>query len=164
MEKCSLIVILPNPEWKEGLYFEERKRVDAWREAALKSRKRKIKINSVNAAYEEFTIDDLSRMFTEIEKDNRVVRAIVLHPINYSVIRSWGKDIYDASTTEEVLTVGVCGHIWTANVIVTSKSRKGTICLVGDDKKDKPFVKRFELVPLRPKKSLSDACIPTTTV
>jgi hypothetical protein len=64
---------------------------------------------SLNTAYKYIEVHDL------------VASKVVMHPESYSAIRSFGKTFYDEATTREILTTGLYGHLWTADIHVSSQ-------------------------------------------
>ena len=42
----------------------------------------------------------------------------------------FGKDFYDEATTREILTSGLFGHLWTADIHVSSKMDPDTVLVV----------------------------------
>jgi len=63
----------------------------------------------------------LNTAFRMIEQHDLVATKIVLHANQYASIRTFGKDFYDEATTREILTSGLFGHLWTADIHVSSK-------------------------------------------
>jgi len=67
------------------------------------------------------TITALNQAFATIEQHDLTVAKIVCHAQRYADIRAWGKDVYDEATQREVLTTGLFGHLWTADIHVSSR-------------------------------------------
>lgn len=63
----------------------------------------------------------LGEAFASIEEHDLTVATVVVHARRYNDIRGWGKTVYDEATQKEVLTTGLFGHIWTANIHVSSR-------------------------------------------
>lgn len=63
----------------------------------------------------------LGQAFAAVEQHDLTVGKVVCHALRYNDIRNWGKTIYDEATQKEVLTTGLFGHIWTADIHVSSR-------------------------------------------
>ena len=63
----------------------------------------------------------LGQAFASVESHDLTVGKVVLHALRYNDIRNWGKTVYDEATQKEVLTTGLFGHIWTADIHVSSR-------------------------------------------
>ena len=63
----------------------------------------------------------LGQAFAAVESHDLTVGKVVLHALRYNDIRNWGKTVYDEATQKEVLTTGLFGHIWTADIHVSSR-------------------------------------------
>lgn len=72
----------------------------------------------------------LNSAFRLIEQHDLVAAKIVAHANRYADIRTFGKDFYDEATTREVLTTGLFGHLWTADIHVSSRMDTGTVLVV----------------------------------
>jgi len=67
------------------------------------------------------TITALNQAFATVEQHDMTVGKVVCQAFRYADIRNWGKTVYDEATTKEVLTTGLFGHIWTADIHVSSR-------------------------------------------
>lgn len=72
----------------------------------------------------------LNTAFRFIEQHDLVATKIVTHANQYAAIRVFGKDFYDEATTREILTSGLFGHLWTADIHVSSKMDPDTVLVV----------------------------------
>lgn len=72
----------------------------------------------------------LNTAFRFVEQHDLVVTKIVMHPNQYSSVRVFGKDFYDEATTREILTSGLFGHLWTADIHVSSKMDPDVVLVV----------------------------------
>lgn len=72
----------------------------------------------------------LNTGFRFIEQHDLVATKIVVHATQYASIRVFGKDFYDEATTREILTSGLFGHLWTADIHVSSKMDPDTVLIV----------------------------------
>lgn len=63
----------------------------------------------------------LNTAFRFIEQHDLVATKIVVHANQYAAIRVFGKEFYDEATTREILTSGLFGHLWTADIHVSSR-------------------------------------------
>ena len=62
-----------------------------------------------------------------IEEHELVGARIVCHPLRYKDIRAWGKDFFDEATARDVLMSGLFGHLWTADIHVSTMVPKNTV-------------------------------------
>jgi len=93
--------------------------------------------NAINAAIDgnhtvtstggALSITALNQAFATVEQHDLTVGKVVLHALRYADIRNWGKTVYDEATTKEVLTTGLFGHIWTADIHVSSRMPTTTV-------------------------------------
>jgi hypothetical protein len=72
----------------------------------------------------------LNTAFRFVEQHDLVATKIVMHAIQYAALRIFGKDFYDEATTREILTSGLFGHLWTADIHVSSKMDVNTVLVV----------------------------------
>jgi hypothetical protein len=77
--------------------------------------------HSVLAAGGALTITALNQAFASIEEHDLTVAKIIMHAQRYADVRNFGKDIFDEATTREVLVSGLFGHLWTADIHVSSR-------------------------------------------
>lgn len=71
--------------------------------------------------------DNINVALALIEERELVGAKIVCHPHRYKDIRAWGKDFFDEATTRDVLLSGLFGHLWTADIHVSTMVPKNTI-------------------------------------
>jgi len=72
----------------------------------------------------------LNSAFRFIERHDLVATKIVVHANRYADIRTFGKDFYDEATVREILTTGLYGHLWTADIHVSSRMPTNTVLVV----------------------------------
>jgi len=72
----------------------------------------------------------LNSAFRYIEQHDLVATKIVVHANRYADIRTFGKDFYDEATVREILTTGLYGHLWTADIHVSSRMPTNTVLVV----------------------------------
>jgi len=72
----------------------------------------------------------LNSAFRYIERHDLVATKIVVHANRYADIRTFGKDFYDEATVREILTTGLYGHLWTADIHVSSRMPTNTVLVV----------------------------------
>lgn len=72
----------------------------------------------------------LNTAFRFIEQHDLVATKIIMHANQYAALRIFGKDFYDEATTREILTSGLFGHLWTADIHVSSKMATDTVLVV----------------------------------
>ncbi len=62
-----------------------------------------------------------------IEEHELVAAKIVVHPYRYKDVRNWGKDFFDEATQRDVIMSGLYGHLWTADIHVSTMVPRNTI-------------------------------------
>jgi len=72
----------------------------------------------------------LNSAFRHVEKHDLVATKIVMNAWRYADVRTFGKEFYDEATTREILTTGLYGHLWTADIHVSSRMPQNTILVV----------------------------------
>jgi len=83
--------------------------------------------HTVNSTGGALTITALNQAFSTVEQHDLTVGKVVCHAFRYADIRNWGKTVYDEATTKQVLTTGLFGHIWTADIHVSSRMPTNTV-------------------------------------
>ena len=96
--------------------------------------------NAINAAVDAahtvvstggtLTLNALNQAFATIEQHDLTVGKIICHALRYADIRNFGKTVYDEATQKEVLTTGLFGHLFTADIHVSSKCPTDTVFLL----------------------------------
>ena len=76
------------------------------------------------------TTASLNTAFRLIEQHDLVTAKVVCHANQYSAFRTFGKDFYDEATQREIITTGLFGHIWTADIHVSSRMPTDTLICV----------------------------------
>ena len=100
---------------KEAIQKEEDSNVFAAIDAAVPP------ANWVTSTGGALSVSALNQAFATIEQHDLTVGKVVCHALRYADIRNWGKTVYDEATQKEVLTTGLFGHIWTADIHVSSR-------------------------------------------
>jgi hypothetical protein len=72
----------------------------------------------------------LNSAFREIEQHDLVATKIVMHANQFASVRTFGKDFYDEATTREIITTGLYGHLWTADIHISSRMDSSTVLVV----------------------------------
>jgi hypothetical protein len=72
----------------------------------------------------------LNEAFRMIEQHDLVATKIVMHANQYAAVRTFGKDFFDEATTREILTTGLYGHLWTADIHVSSRMDPDQVLVV----------------------------------
>ena len=67
------------------------------------------------------SLSALNQAFASVEQHDLTVGKVVCHALRYADIRSWGQTVFDQATQKEVLTTGLFGHIFTADIHVSSR-------------------------------------------
>lgn len=93
-------------------------------------------IAAVDSAHEvvstggALTLNALNQAFAVIEQHDLTVGKIVMHALRYADIRNFGKTHFDEATQKEVLTTGLFGHLFTADIHLSSKCPTTTVLLL----------------------------------
>jgi len=85
--------------------------------------------NTVISTGGALSLNALNQAFATIEQHDLTVGKIVMHALRYADVRNFGKTVYDEATTKEVLTTGLFGHLFTADIHVSSKMATDTVYL-----------------------------------
>ena len=94
------------------------------------------------------TIASLNTAFRLIEQHDLVAAKIVLHANQYAAIRTFGKDFYDEASQREIITTGLYGHLWTADIHVSSRMDKDTVLVVASPENVGAFPIRQDITVL----------------
>lgn len=86
--------------------------------------------NTVVSSGGALSVSALNQAFATIEQHDLTVGKVVCHALRYADIRNWGKTVYDEATQKEVLTTGLFGHIWTADIHVSSRVPTTTVFIL----------------------------------
>jgi len=76
------------------------------------------------------SVNSLNTAFRLIEQHDLVATKVVLHANQFATIRIFGKDFYDEATQREIITTGLYGHIWTADIHVSSRMNSALVLVV----------------------------------
>lgn len=85
--------------------------------------------HTVTATGGALSLTALNQAFATIESHDLTVAKVIMHAQRYADVRAWGKTVYDEATQREVLTSGLFGHIWTADIHVSSRMPTTTVLL-----------------------------------
>ncbi|MDP3970483.1 MAG: hypothetical protein Q8P90_02185 [bacterium] len=76
------------------------------------------------------TVASLNTAFRLIEQHDLVAAKIICHANQYATIRVFGKDFFDEASQREIITTGLYGHLWTADIHVSSRMDSNTVLVV----------------------------------
>jgi hypothetical protein len=76
------------------------------------------------------TTSSLNTAFRLIEQHDLVATKVVLNATQFAAIRTFGLDFYDQATQREIITTGLYGHLWTADIHVSSRMPSETVLVV----------------------------------
>lgn len=110
---------------KEAIQKEEDTNIFASLIAAVNHRGTQIVTNLGS-----LTPSSMNTAFRYIEQHDLVATKIVVHANQYASIRVFGKDFFDEATTREILTSGLFGHMWTADIHVSSRMDPSSVLVV----------------------------------
>ena len=71
--------------------------------------------------------DNLNLAMVMIEEHELVAAKLVMHPRQYKDIRNWGVEFFDQATQRDVLMTGLYGHLWTADIHVSTMVPAGSV-------------------------------------
>jgi len=94
------------------------------------------------------SIASLNTAFRLIEQHDLVAAKIVLHANQYASIRTFGKDFYDEATQREIITTGLYGHLWTADIHVSSRMQTNVVLVVASPENVGAFPIRQDITVL----------------
>jgi len=94
------------------------------------------------------TTASLNTAFRLIEQHDLVAAKIVTHANQYASIRTFGKDFYDEATQREIITTGLYGHLWTADIHVSSRMDSNTVLIVASPENVGAFPIRQDITVL----------------
>ena len=67
------------------------------------------------------SVASLNTAYRLIEQHDLVTTKVVMHANRFADIRIFGKGFYDEATQREIITTGLYGHLWTADLHVSSR-------------------------------------------
>lgn len=76
------------------------------------------------------TLTALNQAFATVESNDLTISKIIMHAQRYADLRNLGKTVFDEATQREVLTSGLFGHLWTADIHVSSRMPTNTVLLL----------------------------------
>ncbi len=76
------------------------------------------------------TVASLNTAYRMIEEHDLVTTKVVMQAQRFADIRILGKDFYDEATQREIITTGLYGHLWTADLHVSSRMDPDTVLVV----------------------------------
>jgi hypothetical protein len=71
--------------------------------------------------------ENINLALTLIEEHELIGAKIVLAPQRYKDIRGWGKEVYDEATQRDILMTGLYGHIYSADIHVSTMVPKNGV-------------------------------------
>jgi hypothetical protein len=94
------------------------------------------------------TVASLNTAFRLIEQHDLVAAKIVMHANQYANVRTFGKDFYDEATQREIITTGLYGHLWTADLHVSSRQDPNTVLVIASPENVGAFPVRQDITVL----------------
>ena len=94
------------------------------------------------------SVASLNTAYRLIEQHDLVTAKVVMHANQYATIRAFGKDFYDEATTREILSTGLFGHLWTADIHVSSRMDANTVLAVANPENVGAFPIRQDITVL----------------
>lgn len=75
-------------------------------------------------------IDAINLGLTLVEEHELIGAKIVVAPQRYKDFRGWGNDVYDPATQREILYTGLYGHLFTADIHVSTMVPKNHVFIL----------------------------------
>ena len=107
-----------------------------------------VKSNQTVTQSGDLSIASLNYAFSTIESHDLTVAKIVMHPRQYADFRIIGRDVYDEATRRDVLMSGLFGHLWTADIHVSSRMPTNTVLVVANPENVGAFPIRQDITVL----------------
>jgi len=76
------------------------------------------------------TPESMNDAYYYIERHDLVCTKIVMHARQFAAVRLFGKEFYDEASQREIITTGLFGHLWTADIHVSSRMPVDTVLVV----------------------------------
>lgn len=76
------------------------------------------------------SVASLNTAFRNIEQHDLVATKIVMHATQFASVRAFGKTFYDEATQREIITTGLYGHLYTADIHVSSRMPTDEVLVV----------------------------------
>lgn len=86
--------------------------------------------NQIVQNFGTLSVAALNSAFREIEQHDLVATKIVMHANQFASVRAFGKTFYDEATQREIITTGLYGHLYTADIHVSSRMDSNTVLVV----------------------------------
>jgi len=71
--------------------------------------------------------ENINLALTLIEEHELIGAKVIMHPQRYKDLRTWGKDFYDEATQRDILMTGLYGHLFTADIHVSTMVPKNAV-------------------------------------
>jgi hypothetical protein len=72
-------------------------------------------------------LEQINLALTLIEEHELIGAKIVVPPARYKDFRGWGPDVYDQATQREILQTGLYGHLYTADIHLSTMVPKNVV-------------------------------------
>ena len=109
---------------KEAIQKEEDTNIfNALLAAALSSGNQVLNFGTLSVA-------SLNTAFRYIEQHDLVATKIVMHAVQFASVRAFGKTFFDEATQREIITTGLYGHLYTADIHVSSRMPTTVVLVV----------------------------------
>ena len=86
--------------------------------------------NQITNNVGNLTPNALNAAFRDIEQHDLVATKIVVHARQFASIRMFGKEFFDEATQREIITTGLYGHFFTADIHVSSRMNADMVLVV----------------------------------
>jgi len=78
----------------------------------------------------DLTVNSLNTAYRYIEAHDLVTTKVVMHANQFAAVRVFGKEFFDEATQREIITTGLYGHLWTADIHVSSRMNTEVVLVV----------------------------------
>ena len=75
-------------------------------------------------------LEQVNLALTLIEEHELIGAKIVVPPARYKDFRGWGPDVYDQATTRDILQTGLYGHLYTADIHLSTMVPKNCVYIM----------------------------------
>ena len=78
----------------------------------------------------DLTVNSLNTAYRYIEGHDLVTTKVVMHANQFAAVRVFGKEFFDEASQREIITTGLYGHLWTADIHVSSRMNTEVVLVV----------------------------------
>mgnify|MGYP001613219663 FL=1 len=79
------------------------------------------------------SVNSLLTAYRYVDQHDLVASKVIMNAKQFSSIRGLGKTFYDEATQREVISTGLFGHLWTADIHVTSRMAPDVVLVLASN-------------------------------